>query len=324
MNARVAVVLAAAVPLRTLAQQEPAERFAPTPVEHRTVPELNGHVFQPSFLVDLPFRMTTFKLGLLYGVGDATGPSYDINGNVTGTKDYTFAAMAQTFRFEYQFLEWLSAGAFVVTTMYSGIDGPSAIAVGAQVGIGGGLRARAGHRFGPVETAFTFDVSDGPEYGILVAAAVVAALRDRVIEPGQALQTTHSLTVNPGLSASWAPWPALGLTANAGYVFKSLHVSETNILDQNAIQFAGVADLDLNKLLSWSISVTGGYRVTAGVGNDSVPTTHDVSGGIFYNGIRELAAGVEVGWRKFTLRPNTSTALDSHATIAQIEIQYYW
>ena len=43
----------------------------------------------------------TFKLGILYGAGTATGPKYDIHGQVPGqTADYTFAAFAQTFRYD--------------------------------------------------------------------------------------------------------------------------------------------------------------------------------------------------------------------------------
>ena len=324
MNVRLAIVLAAALPAVAMAQQETREH-ATAPQEHRTVPEMGGHVFLPSFIVETPFRETTFKLGLLYGTGDATGPKYDVNGPVPGqTASYTFGTLAQTFRFEYQFKEWLSAGAVVLTSMYTGIDGPSAVAVGANFGIGMGGRVKAGHRFGPVDTALIVDVSTGPEYGVLVAAAVLRAIIDHQIEPGAALQSTHSTTVNPTLTASWAPWPALGLTGNVAYVYKSLRLSDTTISDQSGVQFAVGADFDFGKISTVPIGVLAGWRITAPVGDNGIPTINDLSGGVFYTAIRELALGLEVGWRNFTLRPGTQSALDSKATVAQLGLQYYW
>ena len=46
----------------------------------------------------------------------------------------------------------------------------------------------------------------------------------------------------------------------------------------------------------------------------------DISGGIFYTGIRELSIGLEVGWRAFEIRP----PLDSSGVLAQLGVQYYW
>ncbi len=324
MKLRLAIVLAAAFPAAVLAQTQTSSD-TPTPREHRTVPEMNGHVFMPSFLVDSPFRSTTFKLGLLYGVGDATGPKYDLNGPVPGqTASYTYGTLAQTFRYDYQFAEWLSAGAVVLTSMYTGLDGPSAVSVGAQFGVGVGLRAKAGYRLGPVETAFIVEASTGPEYGVLVAAAIVRAIQDKIIEPGAALQSTHGVNVTPGVAASWAPWAALGLTGNIAYVYKSLRLSDTTIFDQSGIQYAATADFDFAKISSVPIGLLAGFRIISPIGSDGIPTIKDFSGGIFYTGIRELALGLEVGWRSFTLRPNTNVPLDSTATVAQIGLQYYW
>jgi hypothetical protein len=326
MKLRPALVLAAAIPAAALAQSNPPSD-APAPRAHRSVPELDGHVFMPSFLVDSPFRQTTFKLGLLYGVGDATGPKYDINGNpVAGQQaNYTLGTLAQTFRYDYAFNEWLSAGAVVLTSMYTGLDGPSAVSVGAQFGIGMGARLKAGHRFGPVETAFVIEASTGPEFGILVAAAILKALQENQLEPGSALQATHVVTVTPGLAASWAPSPALGLTVNAAYVYKSLRLSGgQTVTDQSGIQFGGVADFDFGKISSVPIGVLAGFRVTSPLGTEVIPAIKDFSAGILYTGIRELALGVEVGWRSFTLRPGSDVPLDSTATVAQIELQYYW
>jgi hypothetical protein len=324
MNVRLAVVLAVSFPAATLAQ--PATRTegsAPEVVGARTAPEMDGHQFMPSVLVETPFRETTFKLGILYGFGNATGPGYTISGGQLvqiGQADYTFAAFGQTFRYEYRFAEWLSAGAVVLTNLYSGIDGPSAIAIGAEVGIGFGLRLKAGHRFGPIETAILVDATTAPEYGLLVAAAVADAIRSGALQPGAALQSTHALTVTPLATASWAPVPAFGLTLNAGYLYKSLRLNGLNIANQSGVQLAAMADFDFGKISSVPLGLMAGYRLTAPVGDTGVDRVDDISGGLFYTARRELGLGVEIGWRDFTIRP----PLDSQGVLVQLDLQYYW
>jgi len=324
MNVRLAVLLAVSFPAVSLAQ--PATRteepVAPAGVG-RTAPEMDGHMFMPSALVDTPFRETTFKLGLLYGFGTATGPRFGIvDGKVqpVGEADYTFAAFAQTFRYEYQFAEWLSLGAVVLSNLYSGIDGPSAVNIGAEVGVGFGVRARAGHRFGPIETALIVDASTAPEFGLLVAAAIRDAINSGQIQPGASLQSTHSLNVLPEAAASWAPFPALGITLNAGYLYKSLRQNGVSLGSQSGIQAAGVVDFDFGKISSVPIGLQGGYRLTAPLGDNGVERVDDIEGGIFYTGRRELGLGLEIGWRDFTIR----APLDSKVVIAQLSLQYYW
>src|SRR5207247_2659367 len=104
-----------------------------------TAPELDGHIFMPSQVIERPFRSTTFKLGILYGFGTASGDKLDAGGNVTGTADYSFAAFAQTFAYEYRFADWFSAKGGVITSLYSGMTAASVVNIGAQVDAGMGL-----------------------------------------------------------------------------------------------------------------------------------------------------------------------------------------
>src|SRR5689334_14493428 len=99
MRLRLALAVVMAVPSVAFAQEATRNEppLAPDPGP-RTAPVMNGHTFLPSLLVDTPFRETTAKLGLLYGIGKATGNQYNINGDVVGTADYTFAALGQIFR----------------------------------------------------------------------------------------------------------------------------------------------------------------------------------------------------------------------------------
>src|SRR5262245_36832053 len=107
MTLRRALFLAVTLSSAEAFAQQPPQAGA-QPASHLTVPELNGHVFSPSQLVDSPFRETTFQLGLLYGFGSATGPRYQVSGGQvvkSGNADYTFADLAQTISFEYRFDE---------------------------------------------------------------------------------------------------------------------------------------------------------------------------------------------------------------------------
>ena len=323
MNLRRVLFLAVTLPAAAVAQQQP--QTGVQPASHLTIPELNGHVFSPSLLVDSPFRETTFQLGLLYGFGHATGPKYEVSGGQVvqnGTADYTFANLAQTFRYEYRFAEWLSAGLVVLTNAYTGIDGPSVVSIGANVSVGAGLRVKAGYRFGPVETALIFEASSQPQYGILVVNALARAIRDGVIDAGSALQSTRTENFNPTLAASWAPSPAFGLTANAGYLHTTLRSSGTTIADKDGFQLAIAGDFDFAKISSVPIGLLAAYRLTAPFGSDNAALERidDISGGIFYTGIPELRLGLEIGWRSFEIRP----PLDSSAVVAQLGIQYYW
>jgi len=318
MRRQLALVLVAVLPTAVMADQE-AAAAEPAKAAPSSKRELDGHVFAPSLFVIPPFRETTFQLGLLYGVGNATGPTYDSSGNVTGTQDLSLAALAQTFNYEYRFLEWLSAGVTAVTLAYTGITGASVVSIGAQVGIGLGAEVKLGHRFGPVETALLLDVSYAPQYGFLIADAILRALRDHVLDPAAALETTHSLTLSPTLAAAWAPFPALGLTGNLGYVFKSVRLSGTDILEQSAILIGVEADFDFGKISSTPIGLLASYRLSNPVAGD-FPRVQDISGGISYTGRPELGLGLEIGSRRYYVRPG----LLATATVAQIGLQYYW
>ena len=292
-----------------------------SPASDVSAPELDGHVFMPSQLVDSPFRSTTFKLGILYGFGSATGTKYDLSGNATGTADYTFAAFAQTFRYEYRFAEWISAGTVVVTSLYSGIDGPSMVSIGANVGLAISARVKAGHRFGPIETAIVVDAGTTPEFGFLVGAAVIKAIKDNVLDPWAGFQQTHGVAFNPALAVAFAPTTALGLTANLGYLYESLKVNGTSVGEQSAVQLAAAADFDFGKIGAPPVGINLAYRLNSPIGEGKLGSVQDISAGIFYTARRELGLGMEAGYRIFKLAPQN---FDASAGVVQLQLQYYW
>jgi hypothetical protein len=68
------------------------------------------------------------------------------------------------------------------------------------------------------------------------------------------------------------------------------------------------------------VGINAAYRLATPLGSDGVSRIEDFSAGVFYTARRELALGLELAWRSFTIRP----PLDSNAKLVQIELQYYW
>jgi hypothetical protein len=281
---------------------------------------LGGHVFTPSLLVRSPFAVTSFEASLLYGAGDASGPTYDTDsGVVIGEEKYSFAAMGQTFAYDKKLYEGISAGLGAVTQLYSGIDGPSAVVVGAEIGFGAFGRLTAGHRFGPVHAAATFDASYAPRLGIVVIDAIARAIQGSGVDAGAAFTQENAWTLRPGLAAAVALHRALGITASADWQWIALDTDDDRSVTEAGVDLALAADLDLGELTSVPVAVLAAYRLTAPVGGNGVSRVIDASGGVFYTGRPALVLGLEVGFRSFSVR-----ALDADAAVAQIRLQYLW
>ena len=279
---------------------------------------LDGHVFQPSFLARTPFAVTSFDVGLIYGVGDATGPTYNIFGEVDGERLYTFAAMGQSFAYERKITEGISAGGGLTTTLYSGTDSPSALVIGADVTIGVFGRATAGRRLGPVHAALTLDVAYGPRLGILVIDAVKDALANGV-GSGSALALDKVLTLQPGAAVAWAPLPALGVTASLDYQWVALD-QEGGSSHGSALGLGIVADYDFGKVTQVPLGLLAGVHWVEPLDGDYISRVQDYSVGGFYTAKPELVLGAEIVWREFAIRPD----LDSSGSFAQIKANYYW
>ena len=279
---------------------------------------LGGHAFIPTLLVRSPFAVNAIQIDLVYGAGNATGTKFSITGREQGEATYSIAAMGQTFAFEHKLAEGLSLAGGFVTSLYSGIDGPSAVVVGLEVGAGLFERLTWGGNLGPVRTAVTLDASYAPRYGILVLDAIEAALAGTRAEY-EAFNESNAWTVKPGFAAAWAPWPLLGLTAAVDYQWVSLETTDSGRDTQSGVDLALAAEVDFRKFSGASIAVDAAYHTTAPLGTDGVSRVIDWAGGVYYNGHPSLVAGLEVGYRKFDIRD-----LRSDATLAQIRLQYLW
>jgi hypothetical protein len=278
---------------------------------------LAGHVFVPALLVRSPFATTTFQANLEYGTGTASGQRYVLDRPV-GTATYTFAAEAQNFGYEKKLAEGVSVGGGIVSQLYSGIDGPSVVVIGTQIGAGLFGRGTVGRRFGPVQAAAYFDAEYGPRYGILVLEAIEQALQSG-FDSASAFTESNAWTLRPGLAAAWAPHPAIGVTASANYQWVSLDTTNSGHQTESGIDAAVAADVDLGYWWRAPLTLVGAYHLTAPLGSNGASRVDDASAGVYYTGRSALALGLEVAWRAFTIR-----GLDANATVAQIRVQYFW
>src|SRR5829696_7209791 len=91
ISARPLVALAALLATTTVAR---AETTAARADEERSKAiaesnrQLAGHVFTPSTLVQTPFSTTSFGTTTVLGSGTVNANNFDLQGNVTGTKNY--------------------------------------------------------------------------------------------------------------------------------------------------------------------------------------------------------------------------------------------
>ncbi len=314
---KVAAVMAAAALLA--AAPAVAETARPDPAEQPGSADrtLNGHVFTPGILIRSPFATTTFLADLQYGTGSATGTKY-LGNQALRTETYTFAAEAQNFGYEKKLLEGVSIGGGVVSSLYSGIDGPSVVVVGTQIGAGVFGRATAGRKLGPVQAALYFDATYGPRFGILVLEAIDQALNGSA-DTASAFSQQNAWTLQPGVAAAWAPHPAFGITGSVDYQWLSLDTLNASRQNESGVDAALAGDLNLGYWTPVAMTVQGAYRVTAPLGSNGLSRVTDWSAGAFYTGRNALALGLELAFRSFTLR-----GMDANATVAQIRLQYFW
>ncbi len=240
---------------------------------------LGGHVFVPELLVRSPFATTSFQADILYGSGSATGTRYDLLGRPTGEATYTFAAEEQSFGYEGKLTDGVSLGGGVLSQLYSGIDGPSVVVVGTQIGAGLFGRFTAGRRLGPVHAALFFDATYGPRYGILVLDAIEKALSDRTLDSASAFTQSNAWTLKPGAAVAWAPHPALGVVASADYQWVSLDVVGGPRQTESGIDAAVAADVDLGYWTRAPLALLGAWHTTAPIGSNGVSRVNDWSGG---------------------------------------------
>lgn len=282
---------------------------------------LNGHVFQPSRLVLGPFSTTSFGTSTLFGVGKADAPTYNLLGNVTGTRKYSLAAYGQSLELDLGLTPDIAVRAQASGLIFSGTSGVSLLVAGATAQTGFLLGLVAGRDLGTrTRLAFVIDATLAPDLSVTVASAVLRAIQDRSFSDAGLFTKVNRLRVGPGASFAWAPSAAIGFVAEARYVFTRRVSKDDSQTTNHGALLGATAELDLDPLVHWPIGFQGVYSWQFG----DIAHVSQAGGSIFYTRRVRLALGLEVVWRRGRIRPGVEPPLESNSSIGALLFRYYW
>ena len=282
--------------------------------------ELNGHFFIPSLSIADPFVPTELSLITGAGVAWVDGPGFDARANPMGRDSYVAAALTHTTRFQANILKWWAVRLTGAGGLYGGANAKSALVLGASVPadiiVGTTVSFPVGRW---LRIGGTFDYDWQYQHVIDPLAAVQRSLAVGQADASTVKQRLETNTVIPGVTAAFAPHPAIGFVSSLQYLWWTRD-DGTTTTDVNNIAFGIDGQLDVRPLVHRiPLALLVGYRVQAPLGS-SEPLTQDVEGGLYYSGKRALVLGVEARGRWFQIRPGFDTA----ALIANVVLRYYW
>jgi hypothetical protein len=285
---------------------------------------LNGHAFQPSDVAP-PIPVSSFGLEVDFASGSATAPKYDLQGNPTGEyRTYSWVGMGQAVRFQTQFFDQLLLRGALTTGLYSGIDTKSILVVGISVPVGISLGVEWSMPVGQqVRLGASLDVNNAPQLNLLVAAAIINAIRSDQVDGAGALQIGNSLGVLPALSVAWAPRPAYGLAARVAYLASSTDTGGYGTISRQALALGLAGDVDLQKV--WQVPVGLGLSYVETIPVDGTPAgIRNLSLSAMYTGKKDVAVGAVVGERVLNIRPQYDIPLKSTSPYLDVVLRIYW
>lgn len=285
---------------------------------------LNGHNFMPAAEAQWPFTITSLTSQLLLGYGKTTANLQIRDQTFSGTMEY--AGIGGILAYEYGFMDYFSVRAQLNDTIYSGINGKSALAVGTEVQFGFGIGATASLPIGDtLRLGVLFDFFTNPALGLTVASGL-RSIADSCnqgscnVDLSQIFGTTTVKTVQPAVAAAWAPLRPLGLTANVAYQ----HLSSSGATDQSgdAVKVGGAADWDFATMSSVPIGLQLQASWLVPLSSPNLQHVTDFGGGIFYTARKDVAAGAQFVVRRFAVAPNTNISTSTY--LSTIGLRYFW
>jgi hypothetical protein len=285
---------------------------------------LGGHVFMPARLMVSPFTATSFGLNLNAGAADATSPRFNLQGQQIGTRNQTLAAVGVGLDFDVAVIRNLSLRLRANALTYTGTSGNSVLTAGATALYGATFGATWGHTFGGNKRiALVVDSGAQPELSIVVANAVINAINNDRFESGDLVTDVTRFDNRGGVSFGWGITRALGLVAEARFLWsRRVSGDETDLL-RRAVLLGGALDFDLDPLWRVPIGLVASYLASVPTTTDG-DTTHEVGMGVFYTRRVRLALGLEVSWREGELRPGIQPPLNADSVLGTIRMRYYW
>src|SRR5215831_6280897 len=287
---------------------------------------LNGHTFLPANSVRGPFTVTSFGSFMNIGYGTTSG-TFQV-GNSVFNQGIDYALFGATLDYELAFLRYLSARLALNPDVFSGVNGSSALAVGSrlQVGVSAGLTASI-PLGNAVRVGFLLDAGFGPNV-LLSIGQGMRALIDSCRQPAgcdvdtrQVFNITHVFTLQPAAAVSWAPLPPLGLTASLAYLYATETDSGASF-NGDAVIPAFAADFDFGRISSVPIGLQFQFRWTAPFSGTQLQHITDLGGGVFYTGRQDLAAGLQLIFRRSAVTSDVDVSWSN--VLATIGLRYYW
>jgi hypothetical protein len=325
-----ALGLAAALAASSTAAQEPGAAST-TPADAAPAPEregdrtLAGHVFVPTTLVPGPFATTSFSTQMIIMGGSSMAEIQVGDETFSGAMD--FAGIGAFAQYEYSFLDHFSVRAWLDDLIFSGLSGQAVILIGSEVQGGFGAGATASMKLGDrVRAAVLLDAGYTPSVALTIAEAI-----DRVIDScespsgcdvsaGSAVEIENVLKVEPAVSLAVAVSRWLGVTTNASYVYLD---SDAETSASNGVQLGAALDVDLKPAMGYPLGLSGQFSWTAPVGESSLQHVTDAGVGIYYTGREELAVGVQILGRRWSIQPGFADT-EWSAYFTTIGLRYYW
>jgi hypothetical protein len=167
-----------------------------------------------------------------------------------------------------------------------------------------------------------------PATGILLGPAIKSAfdscsmgILNCRFDFGKLFEQRNVFMVEPGGSASWAPYPSFGVTTNLTYAHSSLTNSNSGSVSTNAMSFGLAADFDFLAISDVPVGVQLSWN-SRWVFSESTDGFTDLGGAIFYTGRKNLSVGFQVVDRRFRVVPDVDVSWTTF--IALIGLRYYW
>jgi hypothetical protein len=283
--------------------------------------QLNGHVFQLADLVPGPFNFTEFGTVTSAGYGHAKTGEYTFLNRELGGKEYPLIALGQGFDFSMRFTPDFGLRLSFGGTAYTGADALGALVAGTVGSFDLNGEFVIGHTWGSVRGALLLKGGLTPEYSVLLVNAVVNAVQNRSTEV-DALVTTDSYYLQPGIAVAWGINRVFGLIGQAQYVW-SQTTGDIQVTRQGYV-LGGSIDADLNPAAHVPISIQAFTHFTTRWQSDGTNRIIDLGGTLFYTGRVPLQLGIEVYSHYGELRRDAIPNLTLTSAIARIVLRYYW
>jgi hypothetical protein len=290
---------------------------------------LGGHRYMPTNAVAQPFLTTSFSSVLVAGLGKTSGTLQVGDRVFSGSYDY--AGIGATLAYEYAFLDYFSARVSLSEIIFSGINGSSALVVGTQAQLAGGIGGTLSYPLGDsLRLAALLDINLQPNIALTIGSGLAAILNSCPaaggqgcnVDPEKIFAIREVKTFQPQVSVAWTPHRAVGVTGAVGYQHAISSATGQPDLTADAMSLGGAVDFDFLAVSSFPLGLMFQMNWTAPFSGTTLQHVTDIGGGIFYTGRKDLAAGVQLIWRRFAVVPNVDVSFATE--IAQLGLRYYW